>query len=1504
MNSNHSTGRSQRGFLGRLMGGWASAIMGALMFATAVDAFAAQQMMTVKTRGIVVGTAILSPGQNTGINISANSAMTALMASPSGGSATWAVPGQANFYIYGTGHNPSIAGTNLTLNADGTISNGSTQTPAGSYTIAIEAAQISAPNFAYTSPEIIISEPSAISAGGDSGAGYILPTTGGTTVSVFANDSLAGAAPTASNATLTWNGSAVAGFTLNANGTITATSKPAGSYSIPYKICEIAFSTNCATATATVVIASSISATDDSYTVPAVGGTTASMFTNDLLAGVAPTSSTVSLSWNGSAVSGFTLNTNGTITVASGKAAGAYSVPYKICETTAPTSCATATATVNVQSAIIVATSDSFTIPAQGGTTASILTNDTLGGVTATYSVVQITLNGSAISGVSLGSTGFIIVNSGMAAGAYAVPYKICEIANPTNCATATATVTVQTPSQIVVNADSYTVPSQGGNTASVFVNDLLAGVAPTSSTVAISLNGSAVAGITLNSPLGTITVASEKAAGAYPVPYKICETVNPTNCATGTATVTVLAANAIVANADTYTVPPAGGTTASAFANDSLNGATPTSSTVTFSWNGVSFGGFTLNTNGTITVASGKTPGAYGLPYKICETVNPSNCATSTATVNVASAIAATNDAYTIPAQGGTTASIFANDSLAGAVPTASTVAVTWNGATVPGFTLNAAGTVTVASGKAAGAYSVPYKICETTNPTNCATATATVTVQGVTPIVANPNTFYLPTNGGTTATTIIADDTLNGVTPTTSVVTISWNGSPVSGFTINAAGTITAASGLTPTNYAIPYMICETVNPTNCSTSVATVYIAKPISLTPDTFTVPAQGGTTTSVLANDLFNGTIPNSSTSVLTTYLSVVPGFTLNANGTITVAANMTPGVYAQQYQIYELGYVTNSAHTTATVTVLAPNTIQASADSYAVPSSGGTTASMFANDFLSGIAPTVSTVSVAWNGTVVPGFTLNSNGTITVAANKTPGTYSVPYKICEAVNPTNCASTTSTVVVSNLMSATNDAFTLPAQGGTTASVFTNDLVAAAAPTSAIVSIVWNGSALSGFTLNTDGTVTVASNKPAGPYAIPYKICEKSNVTNCATAVATITINNAITATNDSYTIPYGGATTASVLTNDLLAGAVPTSTSVTIAVAAPVQGITMNANGSMTIVGTKLPGTYSIAYSICETAVSANCATATATVIVAPALIGQCLPVPTVTATQGGIVGDGGGMAAAASWSVGSQSCALPQQLYTSLSMNSDITSVYSATYQIRRVNGDNSTTPITTDFAGALAADSQFIVGGGLSARGTNVSLVPGNYVLVSSIRYTDAAITAAGYNMAAPGFNLANYTSAPTQYPFTIVCAPATLAAGGLSLNGSGQTLALLVSRSACNGAVSASVSLNGSDLPAAPAAKSTRSVSGNFIAGFTTDLTPAALADGDYTATVTVQSDTGTAQTPLQFSITNGKIIPRSVIAKSGNPIGTDAATTDSLGRIGVVLRLPASVPGIQR
>jgi uncharacterized repeat protein (TIGR01451 family) len=139
------------------------------------------------------------------------------------------------------------------------------------------------------------------------------------------------------------------------------------------------------------------------------------------------------------------MNPDGTITIAPGTPAGTYQYPYTICEVLNPANCDTAIATVLVGAAVIDAVDDTF--PSvngdNGGSTASVLGNDTLDGVPVTTTTVILTPGTSPNPGLLMNPDGTITIAPGTAAGTYTYPYTICEALNPSNCDTANATVVV-----------------------------------------------------------------------------------------------------------------------------------------------------------------------------------------------------------------------------------------------------------------------------------------------------------------------------------------------------------------------------------------------------------------------------------------------------------------------------------------------------------------------------------------------------------------------------------------------------------------------------------------------------------------------------------------------------------------------------------------------------------------------------------------------------------------------------------------------------------------------------------------------------------------------------------------------------------------------------------------------------------------------------------------------------------------------------------------------------
>ncbi len=253
---------------------------------------------------------------------------------------------------------------------------------------------------------------------------------------------------------------------------------------------------------------------------------------------------------------------------------------------------------------------------------------------------------------------------------------------------------------------------------------------------------------LTLNTTDGTVDVAANTPAGTYELTYKICEIANPTNCDSATASVTVGTTLVIdaVDNA-VVTLTPAEGVTGKAdvtnvFTGDSLDTAAVDPADVTLTdETAVPSGYLTLNTtDGTVDVAANTPAGTYELTYKICEIANPTNCDTAKASVTVGATLvidAVDNPVETLtPAEGVTgkadVTNVFTGDSLDTAAVDPTNVTLTDEVADPSGYlTLNTTdGTVDVAANTPAGTYELTYKICEIANPTNCDSATASVTV------------------------------------------------------------------------------------------------------------------------------------------------------------------------------------------------------------------------------------------------------------------------------------------------------------------------------------------------------------------------------------------------------------------------------------------------------------------------------------------------------------------------------------------------------------------------------------------------------------------------------------------------------------------------------------------------------------------------------------------------------------------------------------------------------
>lgn len=397
------------------------------------------------------------------------------------------------------------------------------------------------------------------------------------------------------------------------------------------------------------------------------GNDVISVLSNDTFNTVGAATSGVTIS----VASGFTVpsqlafdTTTGLVDVVAGTPAGTYTFDYTICETANLGNCQTATVSVTVTAPTILADDDSaggINGTAGGTDVLDLLNGDVLGGSPATTSNVTVSvltaataINGGPVPTLN-SATGLISVPASTPAGDYNITYRICDSVNTSSCDDAVATITVVAAP---IAADNESISgvngaNGGSNVVNVLDGDTFNGNPATVGTVdltvvtpATPINGGPVP--TLDITSGNVSVPAGTPAGDYTITYQICDPVNPSNCATGTVTITV-AAPAILADPDS--VSGVNGQTGASdvldvLAGDTLNGAPATASTVTLTvvTAATPIGGGnvpTLNTTtGLVSVPAGTPAGSYTIEYQICDPLNSGNCAIETATIVVAPSV------------------------------------------------------------------------------------------------------------------------------------------------------------------------------------------------------------------------------------------------------------------------------------------------------------------------------------------------------------------------------------------------------------------------------------------------------------------------------------------------------------------------------------------------------------------------------------------------------------------------------------------------------------------------------------------------------------------------------------------------------------------------------------------------------------------------------------------------------------------------------------------------
>ncbi|MFW0739491.1 PKD domain-containing protein [Flavobacterium sp. T12S277] len=699
------------------------------------------------------------------------------------------------------------------------------------------------------------------------------------------------------------------------------------------------------------------------------------------------------------------------------------------------------------------------------------LDNDTLNGLAVNPSEVVITniipatpINGGLVP-VLNGTTGIVSVPPGTAAGMYFIGYQLNEKLNLSNTDSAIITVEVSAP-LIVANDD--TIANVNGyvnttNAIDVLLNDTLNGVIANISKVTITVD---VAAIPINGgpipvlePLtGFVSIPAGTPAGDYEIQYHICEKINPLNCDNAKVFITVTGAqidavNDAVANINGFT----GATNAvNALTNDTLNGMTVIPSQVTISnvvpatpINGGAIP--VLNpSNGNVDVPPGTAAGTYTIGYRLSENLNTANFDTATITIVVIAPTIIANADSTGNINGFTGANnainAITNDRLNGLDIQLTAIDITSISTTTPAAYISGnpvpvldtvTGNVNVPAGTAAGTYVIHYRICEKLNPLNCSEADITINVTA--PIIDANTDFAGNINGYTGANNVVnalTNDTVNGLAAQAAQLNISVLSTTPPATSTNGivpilntvTGSVDVPPGTSAGTYFIQYQICEKINPGNCSQATIIIVVNAPVIVAEDdTITnINGQSGINNALNAftnNDTYNGVLLTDVSLIIPTILSpatsinggLVPVLDL-ATGNVNVPAGTPAGAYQIKYRICDKLNPTNCDDAVINIVVIV-STIVANDD--AIDNINGDTGATnvlnaYANDTLNGttilqtnINSTLISGANSINGAAVPVLNVLT-GAVDVPPGTAAGIYSIVYKICDKLNPSNC----------------------------------------------------------------------------------------------------------------------------------------------------------------------------------------------------------------------------------------------------------------------------------------------------------------------------------------------------------------------------------------------------------------------------------------------------------------------------------------------------------------
>ena len=336
---------------------------------------------------------------------------------------------------------------------------------------------------------------------------------------------------------------------------------PTGTYTLTYSLCSKIVPYNCSeVATVTIIVSPSpikLQTTDDTFSHTTTTQTIVlgNVLTNDSYNTQSVTTASVTISTTTALTNvPYIATATGEVLLPAHTPAGIYTLTYSLCPKSAPYNCSeVATVTVSVIKPLVIARDDTYTVTI--GTTSiteSIYSNDSIGEQTPNaYSVNFQAIGGSKDNDnfyvLSVNLAGNILIPKGTPTGTYILQYRICDVKDTHNCATATITVIVtEIPiAPIVARDDTYTVTiGTTSITESIYTNDSIGEQTPNASLVNFQVIGGSKDSdnfylLSVNLA-GNVLIPQGTPIGTYTLEYRICDIYHQSNCDTAIVKVSI----------------------------------------------------------------------------------------------------------------------------------------------------------------------------------------------------------------------------------------------------------------------------------------------------------------------------------------------------------------------------------------------------------------------------------------------------------------------------------------------------------------------------------------------------------------------------------------------------------------------------------------------------------------------------------------------------------------------------------------------------------------------------------------------------------------------------------------------------------------------------------------------------------------------------------------------------------------------------------------------------